>query len=134
MPEVCYVIASPPYRSLEQFHGPCFVLDAELWAQGTRRVVRTILPKLPRVRHYKPVVYRPGVLAGETRRIVTWPPGRPQDWRIEAVPVARPEPLWHTRVKALRRAGMSVRRIMAELGLVNRQAVDRVLGAGQLSP
>jgi len=120
-------VASPPYRSPEQWHGPCFVLDVKAWRRGERVTVRTTLPLPRRVVHPKPVVWHPDLQTGETRQVVTWPPGQPQDWRIEEVPVMRREPLWHARARALRAAGLSIRRIMAELGLVNRAALDRVL-------
>jgi hypothetical protein len=120
-------IAPPPYISPEQLHGPCFVLDAKLWMMGVRKVVRTILPKRAALKRPRAVIYRPATLTAERRQVVTWPRGRPTQWRLELVATVKPEPLWHTRARALRQQGMSIRRIMGELGLVNRAAVDKVL-------
>lgn len=127
-------VAPPPYVSPEQLPGPCFVLCPKAWRKGERKVLRVLLPKVAAVKSPKPVIYRPATVPGETREVVTWPKGRPWDWRIEVVPVMRPEPIWHTRARALKSRGISIRQIMAELGLVNRQALDRVLAQAKLSP
>lgn len=97
-------VALPPYVSSEQLHGPCFVLCPKAWRRGERKVLRVILPKLPALKRLQPVLYQPSVS------------GR-----------GGAEPLWHARARALRAAGMSIRRIMAQLGLVNQRALQRVL-------
>ena len=53
--------------------------------------------------------------APETRRVVTWPEGRPLEWRIEEVIVEAPEPAWAARARELRAAGWSERRIMRKV-------------------
>lgn len=122
------MIAGPPYRTAEQWHGLCYVLDPDDWNSGWREV-RAVLPPIPprprRVRSYAAGI-RP-VTTQATRTVVTWPKGRPLDWRLEAAPVMRPEPGWHGRARELRARGLSVRAIMRALGVKNQAAMQRVL-------
>jgi hypothetical protein len=105
-------IALPPYRSPEQFHGPCYVLCADAWNDlGWREVVRVLPPRLPPLKRPRIVLYAPPVRAGGSKAN---------------------EPLWHAKARLMRSQGATVRAIMRELGLVNRAALDRVLKADGL--
>lgn len=65
--------------------------------------------------------------APETRRVVTWPEGRPLEWRIEEVIVEAPEPAWAARARELRAAGWSIRRIMKDVGVKSRRFLCEIL-------
>lgn len=96
-------LALAPYRSPEQFHGPCYVLDAEVWnTLGWREVVMILPAKIAPPKREKVVVY-PRMVCG-----------------------TRHEPRWHDAARALRARGRSIRQIMAELRLVNYAAVYQV--------
>jgi hypothetical protein len=100
-------IALPPYRSPEQFHGPCYVLCADAWNDlGWREVVRVLPPRLPPLKRPRIVLYAPLVKAGGSRAN---------------------EPLWHAKARLMRSQGATVRAIMRELGLVNYAAVYAVI-------
>lgn len=101
-------VALPPYRSPDQFHGPCYVLDADIWNRlGWREVVAVLPASLPPQKRAVTTLYRPPYVPGQ--------------------------PLWHDRARALRARGMSIRRIMVELGLVNYKAVLKAVTGWQES-
>lgn len=120
-------IAGPPYRTAEQWHGPCYVLSPEDFVAGWREVI-AIIPAIPRrVRQVRIYAKARQVLTDQMRRIITWPRGKPLEWQFEDVPMRKREPGWHTRARELRSRGMSVRNIMRELGIRNRARLDYVL-------
>lgn len=108
-------IAGPPYRTESQWHGPCYVLDPDEWANGWREVIAVIPAIPPRRRRVRIYAAARRVFTGETRRVVTFPKGRPWDTRLVDAPVLRREPRWHTRARELRARGVSVRAIMHAL-------------------
>lgn len=123
-------IAGPPYRTAAQWHGPCYVFDPEDWRHGWREVVAVLPPIPPRPRRVRIYAASRPVMTQETRLVATWPKGRPLDWSLKAVPVARRVPAWHTRARELRARGLSVRAIMKALGLRSRHALNAVLSHG----
>jgi hypothetical protein len=99
-------IALPPYRSAEQYPGPCYVLCPDAWELGWREVLRVLPPRLPPVKRPRIVLYAPLVRAGGSRSN---------------------EPLWHAKARIMRSQGVTVRGIMRDLGLVNYAAVYKVV-------
>lgn len=121
-------IAGPPYRTSEQWHGPCYVFDPVDWEAGWREVV-AVLPPIPRRAPRRAKIYAAArsVLTRAVRRVVSWPKGRPLDWRLVDELVVRPAPAWHAQARALRARGLSIRAVMRELGIKSQNAMQRVL-------
>lgn len=118
-------IAGKPYRSPEQQHGPCYILDPDAWMAGERVVIGVIAAKNPLVADLPQRERRPS--PSETRRVLAWPRGRAWDWFWTIVDVAPQEPAWAGRARELRRAGWSIRRIMDELNIKSRSQLAKVL-------
>lgn len=120
-------ITGSPLRGPEAVHGPCYVLCPLAYATGRRVVIRTIPARNTPQKKTRPAASQTASAGLPVRRIATWPEGRPHDWRIVSVPVKKKEPRWAKRARELRASGWSIRRIMKELGVNNRQWMDKML-------
>jgi hypothetical protein len=120
-------IAGPPYRTAEQWHGPCYILSPDDWVAGWREVIAVLPPIQPKPRRARIYARSRPVATQATRTVAVWPKGRPLDWRLVDAPVMRREPGWYTRAREMRARGLSVRSIMKALHLRSRHKLELVL-------
>ncbi len=120
-------IASPPYRSPEACHGPCYVLDPFAYELGERVVLEIIPAKNPPAKKPHRESERRLVTSNETRRVAVWLPGTPYDFEIVNVPVRAPEPIWAPRARELKAFGWSRRKIMKELSIRSTRQIVEIL-------
>lgn len=117
--------AGPLFITADQLPGPCYVLCPKRWRKGVRFILATLQPLIPTPA--QAISFAPRQQIG-TRQVVTFPRGRPLEWRLVDEPVYKEAPAWHIEARRLRAQKMSQRKIAKIVGKSKRAVELACLG------